>query len=215
MDESDDDDGIWLETDHEQEGVLSLGFAVEQLELVLHDPYRWKWVIIGVHNSLQAFMVVACSGSDQLGAMNDKYQQHWREHYENGTQPTRQPRLANFMILFKRVQHLKRYVDTRSLQPTDEQSLAVERLNSWRDDFVHYKPGSLSIEVSGFPDIIRASLEVIRFLAFESMNVFRTADSRTARVQASLDRGMELIDGIIRTYGAEPDGNGTSQPAAP
>jgi hypothetical protein len=188
-----DKDGIWLETDYEQEGVLSLEFATQQLEQVLDDAYRWKWVIIGLHNSLQAFMVMACSGSDQMGAMTDAYRNHWYDHYRNGKPLTQRPRLLNFITLFSRVKDLKRYVDTKSLTPSAIQSSAVRSLNSWRDDFIHYKPGSMSIEVSGFPDIIARSLEVIEFLAFRSMNVFRTADEWSRRTAASLASSRDAL----------------------
>lgn len=107
-------DGVWLDTDYETEGVRAMEMAVEQLRQVLDDPYRWKWTFIAVHNALQAFMVVAVSDSDLVGAMTDEYANHWREQYEKGQRPTLPEKLAPFLALFARAQHLQRYVDSQS-----------------------------------------------------------------------------------------------------
>jgi len=58
----------WLETNYETEGERALEMTVEQLKLVLADPYRWKWIIIALHNALQAFLVHVVSGSSQNAA---------------------------------------------------------------------------------------------------------------------------------------------------
>jgi hypothetical protein len=60
-----DSSEVWLETDYEEESLRTLEFTVEQLTRVIEDSYRWKWVIIALHNSLQAFMVKACSVDTQ------------------------------------------------------------------------------------------------------------------------------------------------------
>ena len=143
----------WLDTNYETEGERALHLTVEQLALVLSDPYRWKWVIIALHNALQAFLVHTVTGSDQLGAMTEKYQRKWREAFAQGKSPPRKGEyLAPVNDLMKRARTLRRYTYTKPLPASVEQDHAVKLLSDWRDRFIHYKPGGLTIEVSGFPD---------------------------------------------------------------
>jgi hypothetical protein len=156
---------VWIETDTDREGVDGLEMTVEHLSHVARgDHDRWKWVIFAVHNALTCLMCLAVEGSDKLGAMTDDCRQAWLEAYRAGELGTkrrkleRMKRLASFMKLFDRVQSdqmMRRYVDSQPLQPTEDQTLAVRRLHRWRNDFMHYKPMSLSIEVRGYPEIVR------------------------------------------------------------
>ncbi|MPZ68792.1 MAG: hypothetical protein GEU71_04605 [Actinobacteria bacterium] len=192
---------IWMRTDYQHEGVHALEMVVEQLKEVLEDPYRWKWVVVATHNALHAFMVADVSGSDLLGAMTEKYAKHWREQYEKGEHPKKPERLADFPELFERTQiQTQRFVDARNLDPTESQEDSVGRLNWWRGEFVHYKPKSLSIEVSGFPEIVRDCLDVARFLAFESMYVFRVQDEWSERTERALGEANALLDVIKASY---------------
>jgi hypothetical protein len=76
----------------------------------------------------------------------------------------------------------------------------VDRLNRWRSDFIHYKPGSLSIEVSGFPSIVADSLAIAEFLALRSGHVFREPNEYSDRTEAALREARELLDTIDRAY---------------
>jgi hypothetical protein len=190
----------WMQTDYRTEGVLALEMTVEQLRKVLDDPYRWKWVILAAHNALHSFLVAAISGSDLLGAMTEKYAAHWRERYERGVRPTMAERLADFPELLRRAEGLKGYVDSSPLRPSDEERASAERLNRWRSDFIHYKPGSMSIEVSGFPKIIGDALSLAEHLALRSGHVFRGQDEFSERTEAALREAREFLEEIARGY---------------
>jgi hypothetical protein len=145
-------------------------------------------------------MVKACSGTDLLGAMDPKYRAHWLKHHATRTRPTQAPKLLGFERLFEQIQHLKGYVDTRSFEPTEDHERAVRILNSWRNELVHYKPGSMSFDISGLPDVVSHCLGIVRFLAFESMNVFRGNDERATRTRAALDEAAAALVAIRRVY---------------
>lgn len=74
-----------------------------------------------------------------------------------------------------RARNLKGYVYTKPLPKNAKHDQAIHRLGDWRDRFMHFKPMSLTIEVSGFPSICRPCLEVIEYLAFESGHVVAAA----------------------------------------
>lgn len=190
----------WLETDSETEGVLALEMTVEQLSKALDDPYRWKWAIIALHNSLQAFLVHATSGSDKLGAATESYRRRWYEAYERGEFTEAKERLATVGELMQRARKLKGYVYTRSLPPNEEQDRAAARLGNWRDTFIHFKPMGLTIEISGFPDICRPCIDVIEFLAFESGHVWVSRDELAERTRRSIDSAREHLDRIAAVY---------------
>lgn len=77
---------VWIRTDTDREAVDGLEMAVEQMRLVSVDPYRWKWVILAAHNALTCFMCVTVAGSDQLGAMDERYIKAWRNAYDSDKQ---------------------------------------------------------------------------------------------------------------------------------
>lgn len=91
-------------------------------------------------------------------------------------------------------------MDSKPLQPSDRERLSAERLNRWRSDFVHYKPGRLSIEVSGFPEIVGEALSLAEHLSLHPGHVFRGQDEYTQRTEAALEQARELLEEISRTY---------------
>lgn len=174
--------------------------TVEQLRLVLVDPYRWKWVIIALHNALQSFLVHAVSGTALVGAMTLKFQRRWHEAYERGEILRTGERLATVKELMERARDLKGYTYTKPLPPNAEQDLVVHRLGDWRDTFVHYKPGGLTIEVSGFSGICTPCLDIIEFLAFETGHVFSGRNQSAERVRKALDEAWGLLRSIEESY---------------
>ena len=192
--------GTWLRADYPDEGVLALEMLVEQLRQIENDVYRWKWAIVVGHNALHAFMVAALQATNHLGAYSDSYTKHWEQQYSRGLPATRQEKLADFPVLLERVQKLKGFVDGSPYLPTDEEKERIGKLNKWRGEFIHYKPRGLSLEVSGFPEILRVTLEAIRFLAFDSMYVFRGQTPWSKRTEVALSEAHELLAAIEVTY---------------
>jgi hypothetical protein len=195
-----------MQMDMQEEGVRALEMMVEQLARVPGDFYRWKWVVIAAHNALQAFMAQAVAGSAQIGHMTNAYIRKWHEAYERGERPTTPPRVANFMDLFERVQShqdMNRFVGSRKLEPTTEEQDSVSDLNYWRGEFVHYKEGALSIEVSGLPEILHDCLAVVHFLAFECGQVFHSEGELPERAKDALKNAEELLSEIEIAHDAE------------
>ncbi|MFZ3070531.1 MAG: hypothetical protein WA110_05360 [Anaerolineaceae bacterium] len=74
----------WIETDNRQDAIISLEMVGHYLERKDNNVHNWKWIIIGLHNALQGFMVLALFGSNPLNIMNDKEAHNWQEAYEHG-----------------------------------------------------------------------------------------------------------------------------------
>jgi hypothetical protein len=140
--------------------------------------------------------------------MTEEYQQAWLKAHRadelnaKRSELERIKRLAPFKQLVARVQsdQMKRYVYSQPLRPTQDQAIALRKLHRWRNDFMHYKPMSLSIEVRGFPQIIRLCLEVIEFLALRSGNVFAGDSALARRTQSSLQSASRHLHEIDQRY---------------
>ena len=63
---------MWLRTDEIDEAIKSL-HKTHQFVLEVHeDIYNWKWVIIALHNSTQAFMVLALKGTASINLCSNR-----------------------------------------------------------------------------------------------------------------------------------------------
>lgn len=90
----------WLRTDEAQQAVLALQMASEQLERGVDNPHYWQWVIVGLHNALQGFMVLALRGSTNLNVLTDKCAEQWLAAYERGDVNYPEQRLDRFLNLY-------------------------------------------------------------------------------------------------------------------
>lgn len=67
----------WLGIDNLQNAILSLEMAVEYIGRIPTNILFWKWVIIGIHNCEQCFMVLALRGSNPVNSMSEKKAKNW------------------------------------------------------------------------------------------------------------------------------------------
>ncbi len=147
---------------------------MEQISQVKSDVYRWKWVIIALHNALQGFMVLALRGSSNFHLVKaddaDKYLAAIRGEGE----PFPGEKLDYFLELYKKIKskRMKMYVHSQPFKPSANQTRHVKKLHEFRNEFIHFLPKGFSLEVSGMPVVVKDCLSVISFLAFESGNVF-------------------------------------------
>src|SRR3989304_883554 len=155
----------WLRTDESQQAVLALRVASEHLPRVIANPHHWQWVIIGLHNALQGFMVLALCGTDNLNVFSDEYAKEWKAAYKRGDGKYPEPRLDEFPKLYKKIKsnRMGMYVSSRPFKPTGTQGESIRRLNCLRDSFLPLAPQGLAAEVRGLSQIVADCLGVISF----------------------------------------------------
>ena len=73
--------GNFLETDCIIESINALDMTDRTIRRVTDDIYEWKWVVIALHNAVQAFMVLALKGSNSFNVMGDKQVDNWLSAY--------------------------------------------------------------------------------------------------------------------------------------
>jgi len=157
----------WLDTDEYEEIVATLRACRQFLSLATQDVTYWKWVFIALHNIVQGCMVIALTRSDSFGATDAKQEKAWREAYAKGNPlPADQPKLLKFLKLYEKIQKKEMLPDSSAegFVPQGSQSASIRKLNSLRNEFVHFTPKGWSLELSGAPRIAIDCLDVAEFL---------------------------------------------------
>lgn len=192
--------GNWFKTDEIEEAVSALETLARWSKNLASDISYWKWVILATHNAAQGFMVLSLRGTDRLLPLKDKIAHKWLEAHINGTDyPVEE--LDNFLNLYKKIQSdsMHFFVDSKKLKASESQSKSIRRLNSLRNDFIHFLPQSWSIEVSGLPRICIDCLDIIHFLGWESGNVtwYDQADrTRAEKAITIIRQNLATIESI-------------------
>ena len=194
-------EGQWIETDAALEAVLGLEMVSEQLTKVSINHYYWKWVILALHNSLQGFMVLALRGHNNLNILTKECAEEWLAAYKQGRPRDPNPKLANFLDLYKRIKsdRMQLYINSKKFKPKQTQNWSVKKLNSFRNEFIHFTLTIWSLEIGGLPQIVKDCINIISFLAFESGNVIwhdTTLEHRTREL-------IEQISGQVAAFGVE------------
>jgi hypothetical protein len=160
----------WYRTDEKENAVDYLEAAADFYSR--EHPHKWKWLTISLHAALYGFSILAIKGTD----------------------PDRVKKGKNLISLWealKRCQndtYMRQYSDSQTLTLSPDEKRSIEKLSdAFRNNFEHFMPTLWSIEVSGFPIIVRNVSRVIEFLASQSRNVHRQLTSeQQSRVVAAL-----------------------------
>lgn len=143
----------------------------------------WKWALIAAYSALQGSVCIALRGSAGLDTLKPKDRNKWLDAYENKKDlPNTQ--LDNFMALFDRL------FDKGSGIERD----LINRLNEYRNSFIHFNVDQWSIEPKCIVDAIGESVAAMfvaptRSKEFFSMRSDKPSDlTRSARAYA---RGLK------------------------
>ena len=141
----------YLRTDDLTEAIKSLEMVGKLLPDLLHDVYIWKWVIHALHSSFQGFMVAALKGSSGLAVLTKKSEEAWHKAHRDGSRTFPRQKLDTFPNLYKKIKTEKMLMYSRSEKfvSTVEQDWSVRKLNSLRNDFIHFRPMILRIRRGG------------------------------------------------------------------
>ncbi|PKD40888.1 hypothetical protein CWO84_08435 [Methylomonas sp. Kb3] len=164
---------MYLRTDEELEAAHAMKMAAQFASGIETDPHLWRWVIISLHNSAQGVMVLSLRHGNGLLALKEKSYTDWMAAYEKNETPP-QEQLDTYLNLYKKVKHreLGKLGGNKIFMPVGSEGGDIKRLNSLRNEFIHFTPKGWSLEVQGLPRICLSVARLISFLAFETTNVF-------------------------------------------
>jgi hypothetical protein len=193
-----------LDYDEELDAICSLELLAEHLPKVITVPHHWKWVILALHNSMQGFMVLSLQGTHSLNVLEKKSAKDWSEGYETGKLPKTAAKLDDFMGLYAKIQsdlmHL--WTNSKSFAPGPTQNKSVQRLNAFRNDFVHYVPAGSLYDLRAWTKIVIEVVPIIEFLAFESRNITFQREEHRERVVGLCLMAKNEASALLKYYGA-------------
>jgi hypothetical protein len=199
-------DLIWLRTDDEEEAVNALEKFYQFILEANSDIYQWKWAIIALHNSIQAFMVKALKGSASFNVLRENDKQDWIIAL-NTQQPLSPKKLAKmkldyFLNLYKRIQSQEMYKYSQSKQFTgnDEIQNSMEVLNSLRNNFIHFTPSVWSLRINDLPQHCTNIISIIEFLINESGNIYFYDNEREEKAKNSIANIKLELDKLETKY---------------
>ncbi len=170
---------VWMRFSEETNALDYLAKTYFFIKETEKDVNAWKWVILCTHSVLYGFAICALKGTNPANVTN---KQGW---------------LINFPEAIKRCQDpkwMRMTVVSKLLQLTPEQEESISRLQKeFRNNFEHYVPKLWAIEVSGMPNIIGHSLDVIRFLALESGNYTHLSPSQIIKIKSLIFQSQKLL----------------------
>lgn len=183
----------YLRTDEIRELLEALRKVSSELDVARTDNYAWKWAIIAMQNAVQNAIVVAISGTDQLGALTKKAAERWLVAYAEDRTDVSDPRLAEFLELYDRMKLRTAFPETADVDDD------IKRLVRLRNDFMHFTPKGWSIQLAGLPRIMRSTLSVIDHLDVRGhIPWFEKGDREAARAACSDIR--TALDAFERIY---------------
>lgn len=192
----------YLRTDEREEAVRSLEWAEQQARSVADDPYLWKWVLIALHNAAQGFMVLALWNGNGLLALRDKVAVKWLTAYEKGG-PFPVEKLDEFLNLYKKVKDNGNFhtVGAGPFVPSPDQDASLERLNEYRNEFIHFTPKGWSLQLLGLPRVCLDVLDLIQFFGWESTAVLWHKQALVSRAKRAVKRLRQTLRSLEGAYG--------------
>ena len=192
----------WLRTNTRIEAIKGLEKLDETLTLVKDDIYQWKWAIIVLHNSIQAFMVLALQGTAQVDVLMDKTKDKRNiRNYLNHDLKNTKFKLDEFMNLYEKIKitnETQLYSCKTKFDASKEHDAAMVSINDFRNRFIHFFPCGWSLGVCGMPEAFMLLMEIIKFLINDIGNFlykFNDGEIATMKIQIeSIDRKLKELD---------------------
>jgi hypothetical protein len=163
---------VWLRTNEIEEFIDAIEHTARLAGQVKDDVKVWKWLIIALHSALQGACVCALRGHDTAGVTmltkkSWKKVWHWLdvESRNDPHSPMPAERLASLKDLFARVRDPELLPAPHTLRASTNVVADIDKLNRLRNDFIHFVPRGLFLELSGMPRIVTHAADAIEHLA--------------------------------------------------
>jgi len=191
----------YFRTNHFDEAASAAEAAADFSASALSDPYRWKWAVIAIHGTVQAFMVLALHRGSGLLAMPDKHRDKWLKNYRAGG-PLPPDRMDSFLNLYEKVKTdaAAGWVHSKPFFPGETHDESMAKLNDIRNEFIHFMPKVWALELAGLPAICLDCLAVARFLHGEGGNILWHKAELRERADRAFDRAEHALTAAAAEY---------------
>lgn len=120
---------------------------------------------------------------DQYGVQLDDDQLEYTAKYYSG-------KLLGIWDVLERCQDesfMTQFTDSKVLSLTDEHKKSIDKMINYRNDFAHFKPKGFSLLTRSEEWIIKEVVDVIKFLALETGNVFYNGSNNREEVESLIN----------------------------
>ena len=184
----------WFTTDLPDEAITSIELVAELLPKTETEPWRWKWAVIAMDNALQNLFVLAVAHTSGLNVLRVKPDE--AKAWRTGDAEYPEGPLKSFGELFEMAQGdaMLKYVHSRPLEVSEDENDFVRWNHRRRNEFVHYKPMSLSVDLESFRLGLRACAEVARKLIQDTGVIMWDTPAQDARARAGLESLLHSME---------------------
>jgi len=192
---------MYLRTDEEAEAANAMQMAARFSDDLERDARLWRWVIIALHNAAQGVMVLSLRHGNGLLALTDECFKQWMEAHENRT-PYPEEKLDSYLNLYKKVKHTEtgRIGGNQRFVAKGAEGGHIKRLNTLRNEFIHFTPKGWSLEVNGLPQICCDVSRLISFLGWETHNVLWHSGQSKAEAMAAHGQFVNAMQRLDQHY---------------
>ena len=193
-----------LEYDEQLDALASLELLAESLPKALITPHYWKWVVLSLHSAFQGFMVLSLQGTNFLNVLSNKSAREWLEAYEGDSTPQNPLKLEAFPNLYLKIKSETMLIWSHSkvFVPSSSQDVSVNKLNAYRNDFIHYIPALALLDMRVWAKLVLEIVPIIEFLAFESNNITFHEDTIREKVKGLCEITKSQASAILVHYSA-------------
>ena len=190
---------LYLRTNEQEEAIRSLEWAETQAQFIASDPYLWKWVLVALHNAAQGFMVLALWNGNGLLTLRPKLASKWLTAYESGG-PFPVEKLDEFLNLYAKVKNPENFhtIGSGPFNARPNHDFSLDKLNSIRNDFIHFTPKGWSLELAGLPGICLDTLELMQWLGQESTAILWYKPTHRVRAKRAIRRLIGTLQQLAK-----------------
>ncbi|MEW8684574.1 MAG: hypothetical protein AB2556_02080 [Candidatus Thiodiazotropha sp.] len=154
----------WMRTDEREDVLSSLKMFNDSMTKAVYEEAYWKWSVISLHSSLQSLMAFHLGFGNDLLVMRQEDAEAWLEAHENETDYP-EVKMDGFLNLYKKIK--KHEILGYKFSPQGQEGKSVKRINTLRNEFIHFMPKGWSIEVAYMIEVFTDCLNVIERLGSE------------------------------------------------
>ena len=149
-------------------------------------------------------MVLALRGTNNLNVWRKEDAEKWLDAYDRGEKSPVGLKLDTYLNLYKKIKSnsMLMYTSSIAFQPKGTQGRSIKKLNSLRNDFIHFTPKGWSLETSGLAQITEDCIDVIEFLAFECGNIIWHESQLEAKTRSLVNKAnseLQKFEKVLAT----------------
>jgi len=165
-----------MRTDEREDVLSSLKMFNDSIDKALQEEAYWKWAVISIHSSVQSLMAFHLGFGNDLLVMRQQDAEAWLEAHENETDYP-EVQMDGFLNLYKKIK--KHEILGYKFTPQGQEGRSVKRINTLRNEFIHFMPKGWSIEVTYMTEVFSDCLNIIERLGIGLSNRWEDEEQKT------------------------------------